>query len=88
MKDSLLPVGVELIQTAPGQAFFAQIYVAALLGIIISIPLLIRELYEFIVPAIEENEKKNQLSENVNSYFRIIYYGLYIFIFTCNSIYT
>ena len=58
MKDSLLPVGVELIQTAPGQAFFAQIYVAALIGIIISIPLLIRELYEFIVPAIEEKEKK------------------------------
>lgn len=58
MKDSLLPVGVELIQTAPGQAFFAQIYVAALIGIIISVPLLIRELYEFIVPAIEEKEKK------------------------------
>ena len=58
MKDSLLPVGVELIQTAPGQAFFAQIYVAALLGIIISIPLLIRELYEFISPAIEEKEKR------------------------------
>jgi sec-independent protein translocase protein TatC len=58
MKDSLLPVGVELIQTAPGQAFFAQIYVAALIGIIISIPLLIRELYEFIGPAIEEREKK------------------------------
>ncbi len=58
MKDSLLPVGVELIQTAPGQAFFAQIYVAVLIGIIISIPLLIRELYEFIGPAIEEREKK------------------------------
>jgi sec-independent protein translocase protein TatC len=58
MKDSLLPVEVELIQTAPGQAFFAQIYVAALLGIIISIPLLIREIYEFILPAIEEKEKK------------------------------
>jgi sec-independent protein translocase protein TatC len=58
MKDSLLPVGVELIQTAPGQAFFAQIYVAGLIGIIISIPLLIRELYQFILPAIEEKEKK------------------------------
>ncbi|HEX7256642.1 MAG TPA: twin-arginine translocase subunit TatC [Nitrososphaeraceae archaeon] len=58
MKDTLLPVEVELIQTAPGQAFFAQIYVAALIGIIISIPLLIREIYEFISPAIEEKEKK------------------------------
>jgi sec-independent protein translocase protein TatC len=58
MKDSLLPEGVQLIQTAPGQAFFAQIYVAGLIGIIISIPLLIRELYQFILPAIEEKEKK------------------------------
>jgi sec-independent protein translocase protein TatC len=58
MKNSLLPVGVELIQTAPGQAFFAQIYVAGLIGIIISIPLIIRELYQFILPAIEEKEKK------------------------------
>lgn len=58
MKNSLLPVNVDLIQTAPGQAFFAQIYVAALIGVIISIPLLIREIYEFIWPAIEEKEKK------------------------------
>jgi sec-independent protein translocase protein TatC len=58
MKNSLLPDQVELIQTAPGQAFFAQIYVAALIGIIIAIPLLIREIYEFIWPAIEEKEKK------------------------------
>ncbi|HET9808014.1 MAG TPA: twin-arginine translocase subunit TatC [Nitrososphaeraceae archaeon] len=58
MKDSLLPEEVKLIQTAPGQAFFAQIYVATLLGIIVSIPLLIREIYEFILPAIEEKEKK------------------------------
>ena len=58
MKESLLPVGVELIQTAPGQAFFAQIYVAALIGIIISVPLLVREMYEFILPAIEEKKKK------------------------------
>ena len=58
MKDTLLPVEVKLIQTAPGQAFFAQIYVAGLIGIIIAVPLLIRELYEFILPAIEEKEKK------------------------------
>ena len=36
MKDTLLPVEVKLIQTAPGQAFFAQIYVAGLIGIIIA----------------------------------------------------
>lgn len=62
MKDSLLPVEVKLIQTAPGQAFFAQIYVAALLGIIVSIPLLIREIYQFILPAIEQEKEKKRIN--------------------------
>jgi len=58
MKLMLLPTGVDLIQTAPGQAFVAQIYVASLIGIISSIPLIIKEFYEFLSPALEEKEKK------------------------------
>ena len=58
MKLMLLPAGVDLIQTAPGQAFVAQIYVASLIGIISSIPLVIKEFYEFLSPALEEKEKK------------------------------
>jgi sec-independent protein translocase protein TatC len=58
MKDMLLPAEVDLIQTAPGQAFVAQIYVAALIGIIFSVPLIIKEAYEFLSPAIEEKKKK------------------------------
>src|SRR2546428_2399607 len=38
MRDTLLPSEVKLIQTAPGQAFFAQIYVSLLIGIIGSTP--------------------------------------------------
>ena len=34
MKAALVPEDVQLIQTAPGQAFFAQIYIAALVGIV------------------------------------------------------
>lgn len=52
MQKALLPQDVELIQTAPGQAFFAQIYVSALIGITASVPLIIRELLAFIAPAI------------------------------------
>ncbi len=33
MRIDLVPEGVQLIQTAPGQAFFAQMYVAVLVGI-------------------------------------------------------
>src|SRR5919106_3056265 len=56
MRDTLLPEHVELIQTAPGQAFFAQIYVSLLIGIIIAIPVITKEVYGFISPAIESNE--------------------------------
>ena len=33
-KINLVPDGVQLIQTAPGQAFFAQVYIAALVGLV------------------------------------------------------
>jgi sec-independent protein translocase protein TatC len=56
MRDTLLPEDVQLIQTAPGQAFFAQIYVSVLLGIIIAIPVITKEAYEFISPAVESND--------------------------------
>src|SRR5690606_7572358 len=57
MQDSLLPPGVDLIQTAPGQAFFSQIYVSALIGLTASIPLIVREISAFIAPAISSKTK-------------------------------
>lgn len=57
MQDTLLPEGVDLIQTAPGQAFFAQIYVSALIGLIASIPIIVREISAFISPAISTKTK-------------------------------
>jgi sec-independent protein translocase protein TatC len=56
MRDTLLPERVQLIQTAPGQAFFAQIYVSILVGVIISIPIITREAIGFVSPAIESNK--------------------------------
>ncbi len=56
MKINLVPEGVQLIQTAPGQAFFAQMYVAALVGIVVGMPVIIKELVGFIKPALKENE--------------------------------
>src|SRR5919198_3375884 len=58
MRDTLLPSEVKLIQTAPGQAFFAQIYVALLIGIIGSIPIITKEIFGFISPAIGNQTKK------------------------------
>ena len=56
MKADLVPDDVQLIQTAPGQAFFAQIYIAALVGIAIGMPIIVRELVGFIKPALKETE--------------------------------
>jgi sec-independent protein translocase protein TatC len=60
MKEALLPPEVKLIQTAPGQAFFAQIYVSVLIGIIGSMPIIIREIFGFISPAIVDDRKHQQ----------------------------
>ena len=57
MKENLLPENVSLIQIAPGQAFFAQIYVAALLGVIFAMPVIVRELAAFIGPGLQQHEK-------------------------------
>lgn len=56
MKNNLVPENVQLIQTAPGQAFFAQVYIAVLVGIVLGMPVVIKELVGFIKPALKENE--------------------------------
>tara|TARA_Y100000590_G_scaffold305665_1_gene344788 strand:- start:14609 stop:15400 length:792 start_codon:yes stop_codon:yes gene_type:complete len=56
MKNELVPQNVQLIQTAPGQAFFSQVYIAALIGIVLSIPIIIREFVSFLKPALKERE--------------------------------
>mgnify|MGYP003323969996 FL=1 len=56
MRGELVPEGVQLIQTAPGQAFFSQVYIAALIGIVVSIPIIVREFISFLKPALKDRE--------------------------------
>lgn len=63
MRNELVPQEVQLIQTAPGQAFFAQLYIAALVGIIVGMPIIVKEAIDFIKPALEEKEIK--VSKNI-----------------------
>jgi len=53
---NLVPDNVQLIQTAPGQAFFSQVYIAALVGLVAGTPVIIREIINFLKPALKENE--------------------------------
>ena len=57
MKQDLVPASVQLVQLAPGQAFFAQFYIAILLGVILGMPVIVKELTAFIGPGLHPNEK-------------------------------
>ncbi len=58
LSHNLLPAGVKLIQTAPGQSLFAQIYVSFLLSATCSIPVIVYEIFGFVSPAISTHSKK------------------------------
>lgn len=58
MRDTLLPPEVKLIQTSPGQAFFAQIYVGMLIGVLGSMPIIVKEIFGFISPAFDKQFNK------------------------------
>ena len=58
IRENLLPKNVSLIQTAPTEALFAQIYVAVLLSIILVMPLIMMEISWFIGPGLYPHEKK------------------------------
>ena len=53
MRVNLVPEDVQLIQTAPGQAFFAQVYIAALVGIVVAMPVIVKEVVGFIETCIK-----------------------------------
>lgn len=59
MQKSLIPTGVTLVQTAPGQAFFAQVYVSMLAGVIGAMPVIVKEIAGFISPAISPKTRKS-----------------------------
>ncbi len=58
LSHSLIPPGVKLIQTAPGQSLFAQIYVSILISISCSIPVIVNEIFGFVNPAIKTQTRK------------------------------
>ena len=57
LQENLLPKNVKLIQVTPQGAFLTQIYVAALIGIMSAVPIMIRELAAFVKPALYQHEK-------------------------------
>ena len=64
MKETLLPSEVKFIQTAPGQVFFAQVYISLLIGLICSLPIVIREIFGFISPAFVQIKRKGETGDD------------------------
>ena len=54
----ILPDGGEFIYTEPTEAFFLYIKVAALVGLIIAIPVVLLQLWRFVAPGLYAHEKK------------------------------
>ena len=63
MQATLLPSEVKLIQTAPGQVFFAQVHISILIGIICSLPIVIREIFGFVSPAFDQIKRKGETGD-------------------------
>ena len=58
LKNDLIPKNVNLVQTAPGQSFNAQLYVALIIGLVGALPLMFREFFGFINPVLFHHENK------------------------------
>lgn len=57
LNNDIIPNNVNLIQTTPGQAFTAQMYVAIIVGFLGSLPIIFREFMAFLNPALLHNER-------------------------------
>ncbi|MGE0443984.1 MAG: twin-arginine translocase subunit TatC [Vicinamibacterales bacterium] len=54
----MLPAGQTLIYTDPGEAFFLQIKIALIAGLIVASPLVFTQVWLFIAPGLYSHEKK------------------------------
>lgn len=89
LSENLVPSQVDLIQTAPGQALFAQIYVAILISISCAVPIIVREVLAFISPAISITSKRKAVTNIVLPTAALFFAGiLFSFYFTIPIILT
>jgi sec-independent protein translocase protein TatC len=54
----MLPPGVKLIYTQPGEAFSLYVTVALIAGVVVAAPVIMYEVWMFIAPGLYANEKK------------------------------
>lgn len=67
--QAMLPSGQKLIYTEPGEAFFLQIKIALIAGLILASPLVFAQIWLFIAPGLYSHEKKYAIPFVVMSTF-------------------
>jgi Sec-independent protein secretion pathway component TatC len=86
LDENLLPKSVKLIQITPQGAFVTQIYVSGLLGVILAIPIVVREVVGFVGPGLYQSEKAIIKKATLPSIV-LFTIGLLIFLLYCYTIY-
>lgn len=76
LSENLVPSGVDLIQTAPGQSLYAQLYVAVLISVSGAIPLIVREIFGFVSPALSTTNKRKSLLTAIIPIFVLFICGI------------
>jgi len=56
--QEILPEGDKLVYTEPTEAFFLYIKIAALVGLIVAMPMVLLQLWRFVAPGLYGHEKK------------------------------
>jgi sec-independent protein translocase protein TatC len=67
--QAMLPAGQKLIYTEPGEAFFLQIKIALIAGLLFASPLVFLQVWLFIAPGLYANEKRYAIPFIVMSTF-------------------
>ena len=67
--QQMLPAGQKMIYTEPGEAFFLQIKIALIAGLILASPLVFLQVWLFIAPGLYSHEKKYAIPFIVMSSF-------------------
>ena len=56
--QEILPEGGRLVYTEPTEAFFLYIKIAALAGLVLAIPIILYQMWQFVAPGLYAREKK------------------------------
>jgi sec-independent protein translocase protein TatC len=81
MEKSLLPANVRAIQTSPGQAFTTELYISILIGVIVSVPLMVKEIFGFIFPAFTDSTRLTILKVFIPSILLFIIGALFAYLY-------